>query len=300
MTLPPPARKSHAPAWSRSRIPLGEISRPRQAFTLIELLVVIAIIAILAALLLPALSRAKLAAQSAKCKGNLRQIGIATQTFVQDNQSYPVFNYDNFTDQPTAFWHTQLLPYTTYQWTNNLYRCPAYKGLTLDGNDLAVPLGSYGYNANGVKYGLSNLGLGAIYTKVDPEGNLADANSLNEVRILESMVKVPVDMIAFGDATLTWMTPNTIKTLYEVDAPLLYNGQSLIDINVRNRLHNPGSSMSPAFIQLNRQRHNNHQNVVFCDGHLEPIKEEQLHERTDQALARWNNDHLPHADQLLP
>jgi prepilin-type N-terminal cleavage/methylation domain-containing protein len=62
--------------------------RRRQGFTLIELLVVIAIIAILAALLLPALARAKQKGQQAVCLSNLRQIGLGFIIYLNENGDY--------------------------------------------------------------------------------------------------------------------------------------------------------------------------------------------------------------------
>ena len=59
-------------------------TRPQHSFTLIKLLIVIAIIAILAALLLPALNQARARAQAATCTGNLKQIGSAIVLYAGD------------------------------------------------------------------------------------------------------------------------------------------------------------------------------------------------------------------------
>jgi prepilin-type processing-associated H-X9-DG protein/prepilin-type N-terminal cleavage/methylation domain-containing protein len=103
-----------------------------RSFTLIELLVVIAIIAILAAMLMPALERARKAARSADCINNLKQLGIGTTFYLNDNDGK--FPYDTCVtpDGKNSLWWNLLWPYlpgphNCREWVDDSFHCPSYR-----------------------------------------------------------------------------------------------------------------------------------------------------------------------------
>jgi prepilin-type N-terminal cleavage/methylation domain-containing protein len=235
------------------------------AFTLIELLVVIAIIAILAALLLPALSRAKAAAQSARCKSNLRQIGIALKLYTEDFRNYPLCAaIDSVGGAVYSFWDGKILPFAANN--RNLFLCPSEKPATFWTNSLMLPQRNpcYGYNMAGTGrypgFG-SSLGL-------DGGGGSGRGNGH---ALPENLVKAPSDMLAVADCKpMTGGEDNDLDDYFPIN--LL-------------------AELGP--------RHNQGENIVFCDDHVEYARHRTWLSKTDRVRQRWNNDHQPHPETWM-
>ena len=237
--------------------------------TLAELLVVIAVIGILAALLLPVLAQSKSRAQQIQCVGNMHQQCIALQNFLANNHGYPTPFGGKTTDIPGS-WQRQLevggfdvsKPARNF-FEVGVWRCPSARwGAWFHPGDDAdyYSYNVYGVEPRGAKWGTEALGLWAHSSLNGDTPPIGDSEVAN-----------PSDMIAIGESFDGGLT------LFRAD--LSY-------------LESRGFASS---------RHQGKANVVFCDGHVESSKLMFLFEDTsDEALSRWNRDHLPHRERLAP
>lgn len=174
-------------------------NRNAHGFTLIELLVVIAIIAILAGLLLPALSKAKESGQSARCKGNLRQVGLSLNMYVGDQGFYPAHGDVDWTAKTNIAWFQRLLPYSGGKWTNGIFVCPLFTGYARDFEGVFDTTGIIGLPAQG-SYGYNDSGTQSKSGPTETILGLGPFSYGGSRRVNESMVVAPADMIAVGDS----------------------------------------------------------------------------------------------------
>lgn len=241
--------------------------RNRDGFSLTELLVVIASIGVLAALLLPAISKSKSKAQQIRCVGNLHQLGLGIQNFVAENHAYPSVIAGTNADNP-GHWMAQLerggfdnsKPRTNF-FSAGVWRCPSAR-LSRNPQSRGIPV-SYGYNAFG------NLAIGNPTNALGLLGQFGGSSALFEP-IKESEVVCPSDMMAVGDSIVGGID---------------FMRQDLTYLEQRGAY----------------ARHQGRLNVVFCDGHVEsPTLKFLFEDTSDAALARWNRDHLPHRERLQP
>jgi prepilin-type N-terminal cleavage/methylation domain-containing protein/prepilin-type processing-associated H-X9-DG protein len=239
--------------------------RSWRAFTLVELLVVIAIIAILAALLLPALSIAREKARSTACKNHLGQIGLGLQMYVQENGSYPPL-----AERGTRMLcFDRLIPYYPVSWTNASWNCPAYianNGIVSRDMIMTNSAGiSYAYNDMGIVTGWPGCPKSIFKTPLGLGHFPRDSKK-------EPGVLVPSEMLAVADAR-SEIIGEGIAGIVKMSPWIMENEAA--------PSHGPGYNMQ------------------FCDGHVVWVK------RSDylyppRTASNWNSDNQPHPEAWAP
>lgn len=232
-------------------------------FTLIELLVVIAIIAILAAMLLPALSAAKRRAQSIQCMGNTRQLALAWLMYANDNNGYFVVNHDGSgASDATPSWVAGYMGYANSTWladtnldyltnpqysmlanylgkSSAVYKCPADLSCTA-GSTGAPRVRSYSMN--------SALGIGGE-AETDPHKKAND------------WLTYPTYRTYIKEDDLTSPVPSDMWVFLDEDPDSINDGAFAIQM--------PAAAPATSWIDVPAKLHGNSCGFSFADGHSE-------------------------------